>query len=169
MTLKPTQTAPQLVVDTLEHGTFDLSAQNPENFTLVVFNRGVHCPVCKMQVRDLDRHYDEFKAIGVHVISVSMDTQEAAQRQKDEWEIETLPIGYGMTEDKAREWGLFISEGSAGEPARFSEPGLFAISPDGTIYAEAVQSMPWARPTAKSILGGLQYSVENNAPVRGTV
>src|SRR5690348_7401821 len=45
-----------------------------------------------------------------------------------------------------REWGLFVSRGrSDDEPARFNEPGLFLIEPDGTVYYESILSMPAGR------------------------
>ena len=43
--LKPRQPVPALDVDTL-NGSWSLAAQNPENFTMAVFYRGLHCPIC---------------------------------------------------------------------------------------------------------------------------
>ena len=44
--LIPTQQAPSLEVPTLAHGDFTLAQQTPQNFTMVVYFRGLHCPIC---------------------------------------------------------------------------------------------------------------------------
>ena len=87
--------------------------------------------------------------------------------------MEKVKVGYGLPIDRAREWGLYISTGrgrtSAGieEPARFSEPGLFLIKPDGTLYWEATQSMPFARPHFNEIAAAVDFVREKNYPARG--
>jgi peroxiredoxin len=32
---------------------WELSEQKPENFTLIVFYRGAHCPICRKQLQEL--------------------------------------------------------------------------------------------------------------------
>jgi hypothetical protein len=66
-----------------------------------------------------------------------------------------------------RAWGLFVSAGRDGEPERFSEPGLFLIKPDGSVYYEALTSMPWGRPHLDDILNGIDYVVRSDYPARG--
>jgi hypothetical protein len=55
------------------------------------------------------------------------------------------------------------------EPALFSEPGLFVIRPDGTLYFGAVQTMPFARPAFGDILKALDFVIANDYPARGEV
>ena len=88
----------------------------------------------------------------------------------EEWDTHDLPLALGLPEEQAREWGLFISEKREGsdEPERFSEPGLFLIKPDGTLYFEEVQSAPFARPPLDEMLSAIQFVLENDYPVRGT-
>ena len=45
--LMPGAQAPSLKLPLVGGGTFDLAAEKPENFTMVLFYRGYHCPVCK--------------------------------------------------------------------------------------------------------------------------
>ncbi len=40
----PRQQVPELKLPTLDHGTWQLHAQNPQHFTLIFFYRGYHCP-----------------------------------------------------------------------------------------------------------------------------
>src|SRR5215467_10598387 len=150
--LFPRRAVPALRVDLTSGGTFDLAREKPEHFTLLVFYRGLHCPICKTQLRELELKLEDFDKNGVAVVAVSSDTKERAMQTKDAWGLTRLRIGYGLDLTAARRWGLFISSGrgmtSAGveEPARFSEPALYLIRPDGTLYFGSVQTMPFARP-----------------------
>jgi len=45
--LTPDTQAPALKLPLVGGGTFDLAAEKPDNFTMVIFYRGYHCPVCK--------------------------------------------------------------------------------------------------------------------------
>ncbi|MDX1514702.1 MAG: peroxiredoxin-like family protein [Gammaproteobacteria bacterium] len=169
----PRKPTPDLEVETVGGGTWRLSEQSPKNFTMVVAYRGLHCPICKSYLSDLDRRYEEFEKRGVEPIVVSTDDKSRAEKTKEGWKLENLPVGYGLSIDKAREWGLFISSGrgktSAGieEPAQFNEPGLFLIRPDKTLYAANVATMPFARPNFKEILGAIDFIVDKDYPARG--
>lgn len=171
--IKPRTEAPELEVETLEDGPWRLSDQKPENFTMIVAYRGLHCPICKTYLRDLDRNAEEFAKRGIELIAVSTDDRERAEQAKESWELENVKIGYGLDIDKAREWGLYISTSrgktSAGveEPARFNEPGLFLVRPDKTLYAASIATMPFARPHFKEILGALDMIIEKDYPARG--
>jgi peroxiredoxin len=166
--LKPRTQAPELEVDTVQGGRWRLSARSPERFTMIVFYRGLHCPVCKQYLRDLERHVEEFQARGVEVIAVSGDSRERAERTREEWGLEKVRIGYGQSVGSMREWGLFVSRGiKEGEPDLFAEPGLFLIRPDGTVYYESIQSMPFGRTSFKELLGGLDFVIQNDYPARG--
>ena len=55
------------------------------------------------------------------------------------------------------------------EPERFSEPALYLIRPDGTLYFGSVQTMPFARPHFADILAAVDYVLKNNYPARGEV
>jgi peroxiredoxin len=166
--VRPRQQAPDLTVPLLSGGTYRLADRRPERFTLVVFNRGLHCPVCHAQLRELDRRLGELTERGIEAVSVSAETRERAQRMRDEWKLEQLPIAYGLTERQMRSWGLFISRGiSDDEPALFNEPGLFLIDPSGSVYYEAILSMPAGRPRLDDLLGGIDYWVSTDYPARG--
>jgi peroxiredoxin len=168
MTIKPTRPVPELDVATVDGERFRLSDRSPDAFTMIVFYRGLHCPICKPYLRGLDRKLEEFESRGVEVIAVSTDTKERAARSKEEWELGRLPIGYGLEISKAREWGLFISRGiKESEPAEFAEPGVFLVPPDGTLYAASVQSMPFARPHFSDVLAAVDFITKNAYPPRG--
>ncbi len=172
-TLKPRTKSPELEIETLDEGQWRLSDQKPENFTMIVAYRGLHCPICRGYLAELDRTLEEFGKRGVEVIAVSTDILERAAQTKDEWRLRNLRIGYGLSIPKAREWGLYISSSrgktSAGvvEPNQFNEPGVFLIKPDQTLYASSVATMPFARPHFKEVLAAIDFIVEKDYPARG--
>ena len=44
--ITPTRKAPNLVLPTVYHSEFNLFNEEPVNFTMVIFIRGLHCPLC---------------------------------------------------------------------------------------------------------------------------
>lgn len=79
-----------------------------------------------------------------------------------------MPIGYDLKEEEARDWGLYISNAIKDEePDVFSEPGLFLINADGTLYCSAVQTMPFARPDFKALLKAIDFIQKEDYPARG--
>lgn len=50
----PGQEAPELSVETIGGQRWTLSERDPERFTMVVFYRGLHCPVCRKYIGELD-------------------------------------------------------------------------------------------------------------------
>ena len=173
--LFPRQPVPALDVATVGGGRWSLAAQRPENFTLVVFYRGLHCPICSRYMGDLENKLGQFEARGLSVVAISSDSAERAAEAKEKWGLAKLTVGYGLDLDKAREWGLYISTSrgktstGVAEPALFSEPGLFVIRPDGTLYFGTAQTMPFARPAFAEILGALDFVIKNDYPARGEV
>jgi peroxiredoxin len=166
--VRPRQPAPDLTVPLLHGGTYRLRDRQPRLFTMVVFFRGLHCPVCQAQLKELERGLGELEERGIEVIAVSGETLERTRTLAREWKLERLPLAYGLTEDQMRAWGLFISHGiNESEPALFSEPGLFLISPDHTVYYESILSMPVGRPRLGELLGGIDYWTTHNYPARG--
>lgn len=174
-TLMPRQATPSLDVSLLGGRNWSLSDQNPENFTLVVFYRGRHCPICGLYLGELNRRADDFAENGVNILVLSGDSEERAADAKSEWQLDKLSIGHGLSIEKAREWGLYVSSGrgktSIGieEPALFSEPGVFLVRPDQTLYYGATQTMPFARPGFADLLGAVKFAVEKDYPARGEV
>lgn len=173
--LLPRLPVPDLSLPTVGGGSWSLAGQSPENFTMIVFYRGYHCPICANYIGDLDRKFAQFAEKGVTAVAVSSDSEERAAMAKDEWKVENVPLAYGLSLSEARKWGLFISSSrgktSTGveEPPLFSEPGLFLVKPDGTLYWSAVQTMPFARPHFAEILGAVDKVLSMNYPARGEI
>lgn len=166
--MKPTQKMPSLELDLINDTQWSLEKQNVENYTLLFFYRGLHCPVCKKQLSEIQDHLDQFTDQGVNVIAISMDSEERAKEAGKKWDVSALPIGYGLTEDKAREFGLFISSSiSDKEPKMFSEPGVFLVDSDNKLFFSSVQSMPFTRPNTKDIISAIDFIENKGYPARG--
>ena len=166
--LRPRQPAPSLELPLLGGGVFRLAERRPARFTMVVFFRGLHCPVCRGQLGELDRRLDELTARGIEVIAISAETRERSEQLQAGWRLERLPIAYGLAERSMRVWGLFVSRGRGeDEPALFNEPGLFLVKPDGKLYYESLLSMPVGRPRLDDLLRGIDYWTKVGYPARG--
>ncbi|MEO7851618.1 MAG: peroxiredoxin-like family protein [Rubrivivax sp.] len=171
--IQPRQPVPALQVPTLDHGAYALQDDKPANFSLLVFYRGLHCPICLKYLLELSRALPEFDKRGVNVLALSSDTQERARAMADKVKAPELRVGYDLSLASAREWGLYISTSrgmtSAGveEPALFSEPGVFIVKPDSSLYYAAVQTMPFARPHFDELLSAIDFVLAKNYPARG--
>lgn len=171
--LLPRQKTPELSVETLSQGTFNLAQETSERGTVVCFYRGLHCPICAKYLAELEKFTEAFAEKGVATIAISSDTEDRAQAMAENIKAEKLRIGYGLDLQRARDWGLYLSTSrgktSIGieEPALFSEPGLFMISPDRSLYYGSVQTMPFVRPHFSELLGALDFAIANNYPARG--
>lgn len=171
--LNPRQPVPALQLPTLDHGTYDLAAEAPARMSLVCFYRGLHCPVCANYLKELERLTPAFAERGVTTIAISSDGQERARQMAAKVGAQSLRVGYGLGLDVARQWGLYLStsrgKSSLGieEPAIFSEPGVFLVQPDLTLYWLSVQSMPFVRPNFTEMLQALDFVIQHDYPARG--
>lgn len=166
--VRPGSPAPALELPLAGGGTFRLADAAPALFTMLVFNRGLHCPVCRAQLAELDRRFDELAEKGIEVVSISGENAQRTMQMRDEWKIRKVPLAYGLSEPQMREWGLFVSRAiNDSEPAIFNEPALLLISPDGTVYYEAILSMPVGRPRLDELLSGIDYWTAHQYPARG--
>jgi len=165
----PTRTVPDFTVPLVDSGKFQLSQRLGDNFTLLLFYRGVHCPICKMQVRELQRKLGDFAERGITVVAISMDSRERAQKSVEEWGVDELLLGYKLSEELARDLDLYISSGRPGseEPSIFSEPAMLLVKPDQTLYFASIQSMPFTRPPLDELLKGIDFALEKDYPARG--
>ncbi len=165
---RPGGPAPDLELPVVGGETFRLADRTPALFTMLVFNRGLHCPVCHAQLSELDRRFDELAERGIEVVSVSGESEERATSMRNDWKVGKVPLAFGLSEAQMREWGLFVSRGiDENEPAVFNEPALFLIDPQGSVYYEALLSMPVGRPRLDDLLGGIDYWTANDYPARG--
>lgn len=169
--LFPRRQVPELTLPLVGGGQFELASERPKSFSLLVFYRGLHCPICKMQLRDLEAKIAEFDKRGTSVLAISTDVRERAEQTRTDWGLAQLRLAYGLPLEAGRRWGLYVSEGRPGtsEPAYFTEPALYLVRPEGTLYFGSVQTMPFARPHFADILSAIDFVRAKNYPARGEV
>lgn len=171
--LIPRQKTPGLTLPTLDNGTFDLASESSERGTVICFYRGLHCPICANYLKELEKRVADFAERGVTCIAVSSDGEERTRKMAEKIEAKALRFAYDLPLPVAKEWGLYISTSrgktSIGieEPALFSEPGLFMVTPEQTLYYGSVQTMPFVRPHFSELVGALDFAIANNYPARG--
>lgn len=164
----PGKKAPSLNIETISGNTWSLDKRLNKSKCMIVFYRGLHCPVCSVFLKQIESQLLEYKKSNTEVIAVSMDNKEKALKVKSDWSIKNLNIAYGLSEENARKWGLYISKSiKEAESDLFCEPGLFIIKEDGTLYLANTSNMPWARPDLTDFPAKLIFAEENNYPVRG--
>lgn len=163
----PNTPAPALDIETLG-GPWSLAAQTPQNFTMIVFYRGLHCPVCKGFLSELAGLLPAYAQAGTNVIAVSMDPKDRAEKAAADWGLEGLTLGYGLTEAQARDWGLYLTDSIKDtETTVFSEPGLFLIDKAGKFYLINISNMPFARPDIAGLPAKIAFAMQNGYPARG--
>ncbi|MGX9350830.1 peroxiredoxin-like family protein [Shimia sp. W99] len=171
--LIPRQKTPNLTLSTLDGTKFDLASENSARGTVICFYRGLHCPICANYLKELEKRGGDFAERGVTCIAVSSDGEERTRDMAEKIDAKDLRFGYDLPLSVARDWGLYISTSrgktSIGieEPALFSEPGLFMVSPDMSLYYGSVQTMPFVRPHFSELVSALDFAIANNYPARG--
>ena len=171
--LIPRQSVPDLSLPLLGGSSFDLAKDAGERGTVVCFYRGLHCPICATYLTEFEKQTSAFEEKGVATIAISSDGEERTRDMAEKIEAKNLRFAYDLPLSKAKEWGLYISTSrgktSIGieEPALFSEPGLFLVNPDQSLYYGAVQTMPFVRPHFSELVGALDFAIKNSYPARG--
>ncbi|MEM8579221.1 MAG: redoxin domain-containing protein [Pseudomonadota bacterium] len=160
---------PHITIPQLGEGTLTLGAPQGRGWQMVVIYRGLHCPICKRYLGELQGMLDDFHAADVDVLVASGDPEDKARAFADEVGL-TMPLGYGLTPAQMAELGLYISDPrSPQETDRpFAEPGLFVINGDGHLQITDISNAPFARPDLGGILRGITFIREKAYPIRGT-
>ncbi|WP_320837795.1 peroxiredoxin-like family protein [Zhongshania sp.] len=174
ISLLPRQEVPSLDIPLVAGKRFVLGAAPAEHFTMLLFYRGLHCPICAKYLAEFEALSSDFASRGVEIIAISTDTEERGIKMVEKTNASGVKVAYGLSLQEARHWGLYISESlgtnpkiGVEEPKFFSEPALYLIKRDGTLYYAAVQTMPFARPSAPDLLAAIDYAIKNDYPARG--
>lgn len=172
MALLPTETAPELALALVGGGTTDdlkLGTEADGRFSLVVFYRGLHCPICRKQLGEIDKRIEDLTATGIgRAVAIPMETEEPSGRIVHQWHLANLPVAYGLSEEAARAWGpggLNLSRTiKDGEPDLFNEPGIFILDEDRTLFWSSTATMPFGRPWTMSLPGSATLKSTTTRP-----
>ncbi len=176
--LMPRCPVPPLRLSLAGGGCYDLSADSPPLFSMIVFYRGLHCQQCQAYLGELEKMLPEFDKRGISSVAISCDEKERGEGAKAQWSLQNTRIGYDLSPRAARDWGLFLTEGrpraqGLSEPPICCEPALYLIGPDKTLWFSAVQNMAFARPRFSDVIEGFEflfargYFKDKECPARG--
>jgi peroxiredoxin len=169
--LRPGDATPELQLTVVGGKRWSLASQTDYSFLLLVFYRGHFCPVCRRYLKDLAGHRADWEDLGVAVVLASADSEERAAMSRSEWGLEAFTLGYGLEEAQMQGWGLYASRGTppSDQPSVISEPGLFLIRPDRTLFYVALNSGPVGRPAWPDLIRFLRLIRDERPdyPVRG--
>jgi peroxiredoxin len=121
--------APPIVLPSTDGGTFDLESLRGQT-VLLYFQEGVMCQPCWDQLKDIERRWDEFEALGIdEVLSITTDRLSLLQQK----------VGYeGLTTPLLSDPDVAVS--SAYNTNRYGMMGMgynghsfIVVGPDGTI------------------------------------
>ena len=163
--LMPRFPVPALNLPLTNGERFVLGANPGEKFDLLVFYRGLHCPICAKYLLELERLAPEFASRGVQVVAISSDSEERGKAMAEKVKASGVEFAYDLSLRSAREWDLFISTPrcvtSIGieETELFSEPGVFIVRPEGTLHCGSTQTMPFARLQFQDLIGAIDFAV----------
>jgi predicted dithiol-disulfide oxidoreductase (DUF899 family) len=94
---------------------------------MLVIYRGLHCPICKTYLGQLNDMKGDFDKMNVQIVAASTDPEEKANKFASELGL-NFEVAYGLGIDQARDLGLYISTplDSTETDQPFSEPGFFS-------------------------------------------
>lgn len=158
----------KLSLQTVKGGPPILIGEPKDRWTMLFVYRGRHCPRCKRFLGKLNDALTHWLKV-MDVVVVSADNLEKARADQEAFDW-TFDLCYGLTVSQMRAIGLYVSEplSEAETTDLFSEPGAFAIRPDGTLMLADISNGPAARPDLEELLDGMTFNIENDRPVRGT-
>lgn len=159
---------PEISLQTLSGKSLVLGQPPQGQWQMLVMYRGLHCPICKKYLGQLNEMKADFDKMNVQIVAVSTDPEEKAKKLASELAL-NFEVAYGLGIDLARDLGLYISNplDSTETDQPFAEPGLFFIRPDGGLHFAEVSSAPFCRPDLEMIKMGIGIIQEKDYPPRG--
>ncbi|ETX16140.1 thioredoxin peroxidase [Roseivivax halodurans JCM 10272] len=168
--IAPDQPFPELTLPRLGGGELALGTPSEGyDWQFVVVYRGLHCPICKDYLRQIETLKSRYHELGVEIVAVSADPEEKAQAFVDETGI-SIPVAYDLSIEDMHRLGLFVSDPRSPEETDrpFAEPGHFVINEHGKLQIVEIANAPFVRPDLQRLADGIEFVREKGYPVRGT-
>jgi peroxiredoxin len=125
--------APNIKLASSNDGTFDLASMRGKT-VLLYFQEGLTCQPCWDQLRDIQNHFDRFKAIGIdRVVSITTDPiDQIKQKVADDGITEPVLSDPDLTVSQSYHANSFGMMGDSRDGHTF-----IVVGPDGTILWRA--------------------------------
>lgn len=168
--LKPASKLSELIVSNTEREQVDITQRITDApWKMIVVYRGQHCPMCTKQLNALAKMTQDFKDIGVEVVAVSGDSHAQLEAHYEKLDV-NFPLYYNLTLEQMTELGLYISEprSTTETDHPFAEPAIIVLNEQNQVQVLDKSNSPFSRPDMQQLLSGIQYTRENDYPIRGT-
>ncbi len=168
--------APDATLEQVSGGTVKLSALYAKGPTLVVFYRGGWCPFCNLQLHELALKNAEFKAAGVNIVAVSVETPSEEAKTQAKHGIPfavlsdpTLALHTGFKvlhkADEAevsmlKGYGIDLEAASGQKHHTFAVPAVFLIDKAGIVRWGHAEQDYKTRPTTEQLLAAVRANVK---------
>ncbi|GAA78527.1 thioredoxin peroxidase [Pseudoalteromonas sp. BSi20495] len=125
--------------------------------------------MCTKQLNALAKMTQDFKDIGVEVVAVSGDSHAQLEAHFEKLDV-NFPLYYNLTLEQMTELGLYISEPRSNTETDhpFAEPAIIVLNEQNQVQVLDKSNSPFSRPDMQQLLSGIQYTRENDYPIRGT-
>lgn len=100
--LVPRHPVPALNLPLTDGTRYVLGAAPGEKFDLLVFYRGLHCPICAKYLIELERLSEEFAKRGVQLVAISGDGEERAKQMAEKVSAKGVKFAYDLSLRSAR-------------------------------------------------------------------
>jgi peroxiredoxin len=140
---EPGQRAPALRGRTASGEAFSLSA-TPAAPTAIVFYRGAHCGLCRVQLEELQQFLVAFRRQGTHLLAVTLDSPELSHAYAEQVGLELDLIS--VDPPVFVEWGVMSSEDD------LPNPGTYLVGRDGVIRYRHIGRNAADRTTAPELV-----------------
>lgn len=97
---------------------------------LFLFHRGTWCPSCRLQLTQLAKNIDSFKRLGVEVISILGQKEEAVKTYLEKHPL-PFPVLIDETRDVIKAFDVYHAIGF--DAYNIARPSVFLVSPDQKI------------------------------------
>ena len=161
---------PEITLSLIKGGEMTLGQPHKkENWQLIFFYRGLHCPLCKKYLQKLESLKDKFLSKGAEVVAVSGDPKDKAMEMVKSAKL-SIPVCYNLSTQQMKKLGLYISNPRSPEETDlpFPEPGMFAVNAEGKIHLIDVSNTPFNRSDLGKLIKTIGWIKENDYPIRGT-
>lgn len=156
--LRVGESVPEVQLTNLDGKTLNLSKILNQRKTLLVFYRGSWCPMCNMQIAQLQKEFHRFQEREVEIIAISTDIPEGGAKTQLKTEAQ-FPILLDLDGSVIKAFGVRVDRREWMDlPALiqrkhgFAIPSVFLIDKDGTVLDRYIGQSYKDRPTIEVLI-----------------
>ncbi len=153
--LKPGTSAPDFELLDHEQNKVSLSHFKEKNHVLVLFVRGVWCPVCQMMLRSFIKESERLKNKNVAVLSIGPDPFEAHYDYVKKLGL-TFRLLADETQTTAMKYGVHVKEDKSKYEEGMPVPSSFLIDKKGIIRYSSTAAETFSPDSIFPVLEGLE-------------